>query len=110
MMKITGAINFADGTTRQFEAGQWAIGQLGVWALRNGFKPIPGMTWVEQLEIVGMRVIAWAADQRNASPKMSFDIWDALVDEVEFTDSDVPDPTQTAASGEPLPALPSLSE
>jgi hypothetical protein len=45
-----------------------------------------------------MRVMAWAALQRDAAVKVSFDAWDATVQGVDGGDPDEVDPTIPATS------------
>lgn len=103
MIKLSGTIHFMDGSSKEVEATQWAFGQLDAWALKRGFKPIKGMTFLEQMPLIGLRVIAWAASTRGQSPEISFEAWDKTVDEVEFKDDDAVNPTQKEALEGQLP-------
>ena len=92
-------VHYADGTTADTVLTQWAMSQWAMYAARQGleFKDVnnPGL-----LGVTSFRFQACAELQRPpGTPKVSFEKWDATVDEVEVLgDAEQADPTQTAPS------------
>lgn len=74
-------IRYTDGTEATVSLTQWSLNKFGQFATGRGwsFDPqSPGL-----LGITMLRYQAWAEIHRDPSrPQMSWDKWDALVDEV----------------------------
>jgi 2-hydroxychromene-2-carboxylate isomerase len=89
-------VHYRDGSTEVVVCDQYSLSMWERWAVRTGlpFDPqSPGRTALTQ-----MRVMAWAALQRDAAVKVSFDAWDATVQGVDGGDPDEVDPTTPATS------------
>jgi hypothetical protein len=89
-------VRYRDGRSELVVCDQYSLSMWERWAVRTGigFDPqAPARTAITQL-----RVMAWAAVQRDAPVKVSFEAWEATVSEVEGGDTDEVDPTIPATS------------
>lgn len=81
MIRMRFTVHFRDGTTADVDADQYSISVWERWAAKNGLRP--SITDPAPLAWTQMRVMAWAALQRDTAQKITFDVWDATVTEVE---------------------------
>lgn len=96
MMTFDLVVTFRDGSTAEAQADQYAISVWERWAAKNGLRP--SITDPAPLAWTQMRVMAWAALQRDATSKVTFEAWDATVAEVGNMRDREADPTLPAMS------------
>jgi hypothetical protein len=93
MIRIHGKVTYADGRVESFTGGTWAVSQYERYAQRTKLDPDPAkapMTW--------SLYIAYAATHRETwGTGDGFEVWSALVDDVEV-EVESADPTPATTS------------
>ena len=86
------SVEYRDGRTEQVQADQYAVAVWERWAAKNGLRVAPDNPG--PLAFTQLRVMAWAAQQREAKRKVPFEEWDAGVVEVSSGAAEPVDPTK----------------
>ena len=84
-------VEYRDGREEEVQGDQYCVATWERWAAKNGLRasldnPAP-------LAFTQIRVMAWAAHQRDATRKTPFEEWDAKVSEVRTPSGAPVDPT-----------------
>lgn len=103
MMRVPLRVVYADGTTADVTATQYALARYAAHCQATGVRPpamTPDDTGTVQLEHIGqLRYMAYAELRRHAPDTLpDYDEWDVTVDEVVGGDAETVDPTLPAVS------------
>lgn len=92
-------IRYANGDEDKVEGTQYGVGRFAQYLASKGWSAQYNAHDPGVMSLLQLRYMAWAEVQRNRAQKQSFDVWDALVDEVEAEQgADDVDPTGPAIS------------